>query len=108
MKTNPVMKEAAQSELIPLDELRSIAESLKCMAHPHRLRIIEILANGEQTVENIASLCQLSQPATSGHLRLMEGKGLLRSERRGRMVFYEVANIHSVEIIESFRVHLPR
>lgn len=76
--------------LLPIDHLKHVAEELKCISHPHRLRIIEILLSGEHTVDEIAKLCHLSQPATSGHLRLMEGKGLLSNERRGRAVYYSV------------------
>ncbi len=90
-------------ELLPLDYLKQAAESLKCIAHPHRLRIIEILVSGEYTVDTIARLCALTQPATSGHLRLMEGKGLLQSERRGRTVYYSVADPQLLNIIECVR-----
>lgn len=90
-------------QLLPLDYLKNAAECLKCMAHPHRLRIIEILLTGEFTVDTIARLCSLSQPATSGHLRLMEGKGLLNNERRGRTVYYSVADPQLAGIIECIR-----
>ena len=103
MNANTANDMIDESDLIPIDKLRAIAESLKCMAHPHRLRVIQILSQGEQTVERIAQLCQLSQPATSGHLRLMEGKGILKCERRGRMVFYQIADPHAMQIIESFQ-----
>ena len=78
-------------DLMPLDLLREAAEYLKCTAHPHRLGIIEILFQGNFSVDEIARLCELSQPATSGHLRLMEAKGLLKSRRDGRAVYYSVA-----------------
>ncbi len=90
-------------QLMPIDYLKNASECLKCMAHPHRLRIIEILLTGEFTVDAIAKLCSLSQPATSGHLRLMEGKGLLDSERRGRTVYYSVADPQLASIIECIR-----
>ena len=77
--------------LIPLEQLREAAERLKCTAHPQRLRIIEILFRGNFSVDEIANMCELSQPATSGHLRLMEAKGLLKSRRDGRAVYYSVA-----------------
>ncbi len=90
-------------ELLPFDYLKSAAESLKCMAHPHRLRIIEILLEGEYTVDAIAQICALSQPATSGHLRLMESKGLLVSERRGRTVYYSVENDQLAGVLDCIR-----
>ena len=90
-------------DLLPLEYLKHASECLKCVAHPHRLRIIEILLNGEYTVDTIARLCALTQPATSGHLRLMEGKGLLQSERRGRTVYYSVAEPQLTGIVDCVR-----
>ncbi len=91
--------------LMPLDQLREAAECLKCTAHPHRLRIIEILLQGNFSVDEIASLCELSQPATSGHLRLMEAKGLLKSQRAGRIVYYSVIAPQLKGIIDCVRAH---
>jgi len=90
-------------DLMSLEFLRAAAECLKCVAHPHRLRIIEILFHGKYPVDRIASLCDLSQPATSGHLRLMESKGLLKSTREGRAVYYTVADPQLKGIIDSVR-----
>ncbi|MCG8323931.1 MAG: metalloregulator ArsR/SmtB family transcription factor [Thiotrichales bacterium] len=92
-----------QTDLLPMEHLKQAAECLKCVAHPHRLRIIEILLSGEYTVDTIARLCALTQPATSGHLRLMEGKGLLHSERRGRTVYYTVCEPQLTSIIDCVR-----
>lgn len=97
-KTDPSSK-----ELLPFEYLKSAAETLKCMAHPHRLRIIEILLEGEYSVDAIAQICSLSQPATSGHLRLMESKGLLVNERRGRTVYYSVNNDQLVGVLDCIR-----
>lgn len=92
-----------RDRLLPFEDLKVAAEWLKCAAHPHRLRIIEILLQGEFTVDTIASLSKLSQPATSGHLRLMEAKGLLVSERSGRTVYYSVAEPKLKDILECVR-----
>ncbi|NDY41575.1 winged helix-turn-helix transcriptional regulator [Dissulfurirhabdus thermomarina] len=90
--SDPVREDHPRSEpaFLSFDALRQAAECLRCIAHPHRLRIIEILLSGDYTVEEVANLCGLSQPATSGHLRLMQGKGFLQSRRRGRRVYYSV------------------
>ena len=93
----------ATGDLMPIEHLKDAAECLKCAAHPHRLRIIEILSQGSFSVEEIAGLCELSQPATSGHLRLMEAKGLLKSERAGRSVYYSVSESHLKGILDCIR-----
>ena len=93
----------AREPLLSLDFLRTMADCLRCAAHPQRLRIIEILLNNQHSVDDIATTCGLSQPATSGHLRLMENKGLLKSERRGREVYYSVAEPRLKGLIDCLR-----
>ncbi len=99
--TAPAKKQSGlEYALTSLTRLKESAECLKCAAHPHRLRIIEILLQGKFSVDEIAAFCELSQPATSGHLRLMEAKGLLRSERCGRTVYYLIADPRLKSIID--------
>lgn len=75
-------------ELIPLDSLDRTAEFLKILAHPVRIRMINILMQGRFSVGRIAELCDLPPHQASEHLRLMKGHGLLSSERSGRTVYY--------------------
>jgi ArsR family transcriptional regulator, zinc-responsive transcriptional repressor len=79
-------------ELMSMDFLKGAAECLKVMAHPIRLRIVDILMQGEFPVGEIAELCELPAHQMSEHLRLLQGHGLLDSERRGRTVYYCVNN----------------
>lgn len=76
--------------LLPADFLASAAECLKVMAHPARLRMVDILMQSELPVGKIAELCELSPAQTCEHLRLMKGHGLLGSDRRGREVYYRI------------------
>lgn len=105
---NLTAKKSVSPALMPLEYLKDAAECLKCIAHPQRIRIIEILLQGNFSVEEIAALCELSQPATSGHLRLMEAKGLLTSERSGRTVYYSVAEPHLKGILDCIRARCSR
>jgi DNA-binding transcriptional ArsR family regulator len=78
-------------DLLPVDALAAASECLKTLAHPHRLRIVDVLLQGARPVGDLVEFCAISQPACSEHLRLMRHCGLVRSERRGRQVFYSVA-----------------
>lgn len=78
--------------LLPSRILVQATECLKVMAHPVRLRIVDILMQGEFPVHEIAALCQLPTAQTSEHLRLLQGRGLLAAQRRGRRVFYQIAS----------------
>ncbi len=76
--------------LLPIETITAAAECLKVMAHPVRLRIVDVLMQGEFAVHEIAKFCQTSPNQTCEHLRLLKGHGLLSSERRGRTVYYKI------------------
>ena len=78
--------------LLPDEAFESAAECLKVMAHPVRLKIVNVLMQGEFAVHEIAEACQTSPNQTCEHLRLLKGHGLLNSERRGRTVYYQIAS----------------
>lgn len=66
------------------------AECLRTLAHPHRLRMIQMLFQGEYTVGELAAACNIPSHMASEHLRLMRDRGLLDSQRQGRKNFYFV------------------
>ena len=66
------------------------AECLRTLAHPHRLRMIQMLLQGEYTVGELAAACNIPSNMASEHLRLMRDRGLLDFQRRGRKIFYFV------------------
>ena len=70
------------------------AECLKTLAHPVRLRIVQLLLNGRFTVGEIAADCEIPDNVSSEHLRLLQRCGFLTSEREGRKVFYVIAEPH--------------
>lgn len=86
--------------LTKLDALAQAAECLKTLAHPHRLRMVQMLLQGKYTVGELAEACGLPSPMASEHLRLLQRCGLLRSEKEGRRVYYAVAEPHLASIIK--------
>ena len=75
------------------------AECLKTLAHPVRLRMVQLLLHGRFTVGQLAEDCQVPDNVASEHLRLMQRCGLLTSEREGRQVFYRIAEPHLANIM---------
>lgn len=92
-----------QLDLMEMDALSEACECLKVMAHPVRLRIVDILMQDELPVHQIAKLCNLPAHQTSEHLRLMMGRGLLSSQRRGRSVFYRIDNPRLPSLLNCIR-----
>jgi DNA-binding transcriptional ArsR family regulator len=91
---------AAKLRLTDLDALGQAAECLRTLAHPHRLRMVQMLLQGEYSVGELAEACRLPTPMASEHLRLMQRCGFLTSEKQGRKVYYQVAEPHLKSILK--------
>ncbi|MCY2967885.1 MAG: metalloregulator ArsR/SmtB family transcription factor [Planctomycetota bacterium] len=77
-----------RSRLTDLGALGQAAECLRVLAHAHRLRMIQMLLQGNYTVGELAEACELPTAMASEHLRLMQRCGFLTSEKDGRKVYY--------------------
>jgi rhodanese-related sulfurtransferase len=71
------------------DAFASVAAAL---ASGRRAEIVDLLAQGERSVEEIARETGQSVAATSHHLRLLARSGLARSRRDGRRIYYRLAS----------------
>lgn len=83
-----------------LEGLGQAAECLKTLAHPHRLRMVQLLLGGEYTVGDLAALCDIPAHMASEHLGKMKDRGLLSAERQGRRIYYSVAEPHLADIMK--------
>ena len=86
--------------LTNLDAMSEAAECLRTIAHPHRLRILQILTQGEHPVGALAEACELPSAMMSEHLRLMQRCHLLDSRREGRNVYYFIVEPHVTAILQ--------
>lgn len=85
--------------LTPLAALEDAAECLKIMAHPHRLRMLQMLLQGRYTVGELAEASGIPSHMASEHLRLMQRCGFLASEKEGRKAFYHIIETHLSRIM---------
>jgi ArsR family transcriptional regulator len=95
----PVLEDAPARCCPPLDaagmseqDAEVTARVFKALADPHRVRIVNLLANapGPACVCDLTPQLGLSQPTVSFHLRKLVEAGLLRRERRGVWSYYGV------------------
>lgn len=87
------------AKLTSLDRLAEAAECLRTLAHPHRLRIVQILLVGRYPVGALAEACGIPSHMASGHLRLMRRCGFLNVVKEGRRVYYTIAEPHLARIM---------
>jgi DNA-binding transcriptional ArsR family regulator len=93
------MATKSKLKLTNLDALGRAAECLRTLAHPHRLRIVQMLLQGRYTVGELAEACEIPSHMASEHLRLMQRSGFLAQEKEGRFVYYTIAEPHLANIM---------
>jgi len=76
------------------------ARRIKAIGCPRRLAILHLLADGEQSVSDISRALGCSQPGTSTHLSQLAGQRLLKSRKVANRVYYSIANVRVLEILE--------
>jgi DNA-binding transcriptional ArsR family regulator len=80
------------------------AELLKAMAHPTRLRILEILSHaGECCVCHLTAVLRQRQPYVSQHLMVLRAKGLVNDRKDGIMVYYRLADERIAKLLSLAR-----
>ena len=97
MATKP--KSVSRPKLTSLDALTQAAECLKTLAHPHRLRMVQMLLQGRYAVGELAEACEIPSHMASEHLRLMQRCGFMTSEKDGRKAYYQIAEPHLANIM---------
>jgi rhodanese-related sulfurtransferase/predicted transcriptional regulator len=70
---------------------QSLAEVAQALGHPHRLELLEHLAQGVRSVEELSARAHLTFANTSRHLQILRRARLVETERRGKHVLYRLA-----------------
>ena len=79
------------------------AQIAKALSHPHKLELLELLAQGERSVEALANVAGLTVANTSRHLQQLRRAGLIASRKEGLYVFYRIAGDDVIELLRSLR-----
>jgi len=91
----------AIDEAHPWDEL---AQLLKILGHPIRLKIVAGLVTGACNVGKIWQCLELPQPTVSQHLKLLRQEGILRAERHGKEVTYQVVDARVKQLLDALEI----
>jgi DNA-binding transcriptional ArsR family regulator len=80
-----------------------VAFVAKSLADENRLRILVFVKNGKKSVSGIAEELNLSQPLVSHHLKELRRALLVKVERSGLFVYYEIADPRITGILEDMQ-----
>lgn len=81
-----------QMKDMPDQALDQIAQYFQALAEPTRLRILNLLRDGERNVGELAQLCDYTSANISRHLAILGKHGLVAKEGRGTSVYYRIAD----------------
>ena len=79
------------------------AEFFRTLGHPVRVRILELLREGERTVGDLQAALELDSSGTSQHLSALRRQGLVDSRREGTSVYYTIKDPRTLQLLEVTR-----
>ncbi len=79
-------------ENLPPEALLEVAAYFQALSEPTRLKILNLLRQGERNVGELALLCGFTAANISRHLALLTKHGLVARESRGTSVYYRIAD----------------
>lgn len=94
----------AQLQAGPPQPIHKIkADFFRTLGHPARVRVLELLKDGELTVGKLQAELEIDSSGASQHLAAMRRQGLLESRREGTSVFYRVRDPRIFQLLETAR-----
>ena len=97
------------SATLPSAELQTLkAQFFKSLAHPIRIRILEILVKGEVKVQDLQKTLDLDQPIVSQQLARLRGSGIVVSRKEGTTTFYALSDPMLEELLQVAKTILNR
>ena len=95
------------SELMPADdEVYYLSEFFKVFADSTRIKILFVLRDGEQCVNDIAAGLEMSQSSISHQLRVLKQSRLVKFRRDGKTIYYSLADDHVKTILQMGLEHV--
>ena len=88
-----------------MDTLEAIVPVLKVLAHPVRLKLIEILLSEQISVGELAKRIGVPPNVASQHLNTLRAHGVVAAQRQGQTKLYEVIAPEAANIINCIRLH---
>lgn len=79
------------------------AEFFKALAHPMRIRLLELLRGGPLNVTQIQEATGAPGSSVSQHLAVLRGRNILATERRGTTIIYRVPDPELFELLDVAR-----
>jgi ArsR family transcriptional regulator len=89
---------------MPVTDLQVFkAEFFRALSHPIRIRLLETLASGERSVQDLQQVLHVDQPVVSQHLSVLRAKNIVVARKEGNAVIYALRDRLLVDLLEVAR-----
>ena len=95
-----------REKMPPEEQLYDLAELFKVFGDSTRMRILFVLFEAEVCVCDLAEALNMTVSAISHQLKILKQSKLVKSEKKGRSVFYSLADEHVRSIVEQVMEHI--
>jgi rhodanese-related sulfurtransferase/DNA-binding transcriptional ArsR family regulator len=85
------------------DLFNEFARVAKAMSNGYRLELLELLAQGERSVDALAGVSGLTVANTSQHLQQLRQAGLVANRKQGHKVYYRLSGVDVISLLASLR-----
>lgn len=92
---------ANSDPLLPIHRVK--AEFFRTLGHPARVRVLELLRDGEMSVGDLQAELGIDSSGTSQHLAALRRQGILEARKEGTSVYYRVRDPRVFQLLESAR-----
>ena len=92
--------------ILPMESLKLLSEVFKAISDVTRLKIILALKDEELCVCDISHILGVSLSAVSHQLRILRNLKLVKYRSQGKMVFYSLADTHTIKLIKEGITHI--
>lgn len=88
---------------VPHSLQRFKADMFKALAHPTRIRILELLRSGEKTVSQLQEALQLEGSTVSQQLAVLRNRSIVDGRKEGSLVYYRIHDKQVTELLDVAR-----
>lgn len=99
-QSTPSTNRQAARQPLSDEAIEAVADWLRVVAEPTRIRLMEILNAGSSNVQGLAAQLRTSRPNISKHLAVLHQAGIVRRRKAGNHTLYELADWSGCWLIE--------
>lgn len=105
-KNAPAVKKTSSAKKKQEEMLYDLADLFKVFGDSTRIRILYALMGGPLCVSDLASELEMNQSAVSHQLKILKQNKLVKNNREGKSILYELADEHVKDILEIGQEHI--